>query len=56
MNVTDAVMDRRSIRAFTDEPISLPTLFTVLKRARWALSGCNIQPWLWIGVESRPPL
>ncbi|MCT8001986.1 nitroreductase [Sphingomonas sanguinis] len=45
MNVAEAVTSRRSIRAFTDEPVSLETLRRVLDRARWAPSGCNFQPW-----------
>jgi nitroreductase len=45
MNITEAVASRRSIRAFTDEPISLETLRRVLGRVRWAPSGCNFQPW-----------
>jgi nitroreductase len=45
MNITEAVASRRSIRAFTDEPVSLETLRRVLDRARWAPSGCNFQPW-----------
>ncbi len=45
MNVTDAVMTRRSIRAFTDQPVDLETLRRVLDKARWAPSGCNFQPW-----------
>ena len=45
MNVTDAVLSRRSIRAFSDEPVSLDVLHRVLDKARMAPSGCNFQPW-----------
>jgi nitroreductase len=45
MNVTDAVLSRRSIRAFSDEPVSLDVLRRVLDKARMAPSGCNFQPW-----------
>ena len=45
MNVTDAVTTRRSIRAFTDQPVDLATLTRVMDTARWAASGCNYQPW-----------
>ncbi|MEJ2408101.1 MAG: nitroreductase [Novosphingobium sp.] len=45
MNVAEAVVTRRSIRAFTQEPVSLETLRRVLDRARMAPSGCNFQPW-----------
>jgi nitroreductase len=45
MNVTEAVTTRRSIRAFTDQPVDLATLTRVMDKARWAASGCNYQPW-----------
>ena len=45
MNVSEAVASRRSIRAFTQEPVSLETLRRVLDKARMAPSGCNFQPW-----------
>lgn len=45
MNVTEAVMTRRSIRAFTDQPVDTEVLRRVLDKARWAPSGCNFQPW-----------
>lgn len=45
MNVTDAVMSRRSIRSFTDQPVDPEVLRRVLDKARWAPSGCNYQPW-----------
>ncbi|KQZ46670.1 hypothetical protein ASD54_21930 [Rhizobium sp. Root149] len=51
MTVADAVTTRRSIRAFTDEPISLETLTRVMEQARWAPSGTT-EAWLpW-----RPPV
>jgi nitroreductase len=45
MKVTEAVTTRRSIRAFTDQPVDLATLTRVMDKARWAASGCNYQPW-----------
>ncbi len=45
MNVAEAVMTRRSVRSFTNEPVSLETLQRVLETARWTPSGCNFQPW-----------
>lgn len=45
MDVTEAVLTRRSIRAFTPEPVSLQTLRRVLDKARMTPSGCNFQPW-----------
>lgn len=45
MNVADAVLTRRSIRSFTDEPVSQETLRRVLDLARWTPSGSTFQPW-----------
>jgi nitroreductase len=45
MNVREAVQSRRSVRAFSDEAISLDTITAILETARWAPSGCNFQPW-----------
>ena len=45
MNVAEAVMTRRSIRAFKDTPVPLETLRRVMDAARWSPSGCNFQPW-----------
>lgn len=45
MNVTEAITSRRSVRAFTDQPVELDTIRRVMDTARWAASGCNYQPW-----------
>lgn len=45
MNVTEAVLSRRSIRDFADTPVPLETIRRVLETARWTPSGCNYQPW-----------
>ena len=45
MNVSEAVTSRRSVRAFTDQPVELATIRRVMDKARWAASGCNFQPW-----------
>lgn len=44
-SVTDAVLSRRSVRAFSDRPVPLGVLRQVMDTARWAPSGCNFQPW-----------
>jgi nitroreductase len=43
--VTDAVLSRRAIRAFSDKPVALELLRTILEKARFSPSGCNFQPW-----------
>ncbi len=45
MNVTKAVLTRRSVREFLDKPIDLELIRRVMDTARWAASGCNYQPW-----------
>lgn len=45
MDVTEAVLSRRAIRAFADRPVPLDTIRAILDKARWAPSGCNFQPW-----------
>ncbi|MBG0791075.1 MAG: nitroreductase [Desulfovibrionaceae bacterium] len=45
-----AIFDRRSIREFTDEPVSRDDLLAVLEAGRWAPSGLNNQPWRFLTV------
>jgi Nitroreductase len=45
MDVTTALTQRSSIRAFLDKPVSDEQVRTILDAARWAPSGVNIQPW-----------
>lgn len=45
MDVYEAVTSRRSVRGFTDQPVSRDMLERVLNAAAWAPSGSNIQPW-----------
>lgn len=45
MTISEAVLGRRSIRAFSDRPVDLATLRRVMDKARWSPSGCNFQPW-----------
>jgi len=46
MNVNDAVLSRRSIRAFLDRPVAPDIVRRVLQTALRAPSGCNLQPWI----------
>lgn len=45
MSVSEAVLSRRSIRAFKPDAVPLEVLRRVMDKARWAPSGCNFQPW-----------
>jgi nitroreductase len=44
-DVEEAVLRRRSIRAFLPKPVPEPLIRRLLEVARWAPSGSNIQPW-----------
>jgi len=45
MNVTEAVVTRKSIRAFTPEPVTNELVAELLSKAARAPSGGNVQPW-----------
>ncbi len=45
MNVTDAVLARKSVRAFLPDPVSNDTIAKLLTTASRAPSGGNVQPW-----------
>jgi nitroreductase len=45
MTVTEAVLSRRSVRAFLDTPVSLDVIAEILTKASRAPSGGNVQPW-----------
>ena len=44
LHAEDAIISRRSIRAFQDEPVPEALMRRILEAARWAPSGSNIQP------------
>jgi nitroreductase len=50
MNVEEAVRQRKSVRAFKNDPISLDEIRAILDIARHAPSGGNLQPWKMIVV------
>ena len=45
MNVSEAVISRRSIRQFLPDPVDRAVLERVLEKAQRAPSGGNLQPW-----------
>ncbi|MBL4826521.1 MAG: nitroreductase [Spongiibacteraceae bacterium] len=45
MNVSDALQQRRSTRAFLDTPVPTSTLKKLFQTAMQAPSNCNVQPW-----------
>ncbi|TMM50344.1 nitroreductase [Qipengyuania marisflavi] len=54
MTPTEAVQTRRSVRAFTDQPVDRDTLTRVLKKAQRSPSGGNVQPWNAILLTGEP--
>jgi len=53
MELFDALHTRRSIRAFTDEPVSEADLETILRAAMAAPSAVNAQPWHFVVITDR---
>lgn len=49
--VIDVIRSRRSIRAFLERPIPSESLLLLLESARWAPSGGNKQPWVFVVVQ-----
>tara|TARA_R110002167_G_scaffold24538_1_gene86072 strand:- start:88 stop:768 length:681 start_codon:yes stop_codon:yes gene_type:complete len=45
MDVLDAISSRKSIRAFTDQPVPRATIQEILEISQRAPSGTNTQPW-----------
>ena len=51
--VIDTILNRRSVREFTDKPVSKEDINTILNAGRWAPSGLNNQPWRFIVIRNR---
>jgi nitroreductase len=51
MDLFEALKTRRSIRKYTDEPVSEGALEQVLEAARWAPSWANTQCWRFVVVR-----
>ena len=50
MNVKDAILTRRSVRKYKQEPVKEEALKVILEAARQAPSAGNKQPWEFIVV------
>ncbi|BDQ33541.1 nitroreductase family protein [Pseudodesulfovibrio portus] len=48
--VFQAIYTRRSIRKYTDEPVTRDELTAILDAGRWAPSGLNNQPWRFLVI------
>lgn len=53
METAEAIRTRRSVREFTDEPVSDEDTRRILEAARWAPSGLNNQPWRFMKITDR---
>ena len=51
MDVHECIKTRRSMRKYTDDPVSDEKLQKILEAARWAPSWVNLQPWELIIVD-----
>jgi len=49
--VLDAIKSRRSIREFTDDPVSVESLRLIVEAGIWAPSGLNNQPWRFVIIS-----
>ena len=56
MDALEAIFTRRSIRAYTSEPVSEEDLKAILEAAMNAPSASNRQPWHFIVVDDRSKL
>ena len=50
--VINAIKNRRSIREFTEAPMTQDQLHTVIEAGCWAPSGLNNQPWRFVTITN----
>lgn len=53
MELDICIKGRRSVRAYTDEPVSKEHIDSVLEAGVWAPTGMNRQPWKFIVIENK---
>ncbi len=53
MELDVCIKGRRSVRAYTDEPVSKQQIETVLEAGTWAPSGMHREPWKFIVIEDK---
>ncbi len=54
MQLEEAILGRRSIRAFRPDPVPPAVLRSLVDRARWTPSAANTQPWEFTIVGGEP--
>lgn len=56
MEVMEAIYQRRSVRAYTDQPVDKATVEALIKAATHAPSSMNEQPWAFIVIQNASQL
>ena len=51
MDIYEAILKRKSVRAFRDREVSESIILRVLEAARLAPSACNSQPWRFVVLD-----
>lgn len=54
-NVLDVIQQRKSVRAFTAQPVEQAKIHSLFEAARWAPSSINEQPWRYIYATKEQP-
>ncbi len=52
MELLEGIYSRRSVREFTDEPVTDEQVREIIKAGSWAPSGLNNQPWRFVIIRS----
>ncbi len=53
MEALEAIFTRRSVRQYTDEPVSNREIETILRAAMQSPSAVNMQPWHFVVIDDR---
>jgi nitroreductase len=53
MEALKAILTRRSIRQYTDEPVSDQEIETITRAAMQSPSASNMQPWHFVVIDDR---
>jgi nitroreductase len=53
MELIEGIYTRRSVRDFTDEPVTREDLSEIMKAGTWAPSGLNNQPWRFALIQNK---
>jgi nitroreductase len=53
LQLDESIKGRRSVRAYTDEPVSKEQIDEVLEAGVWAPTGMAKEPWRFIIIEDK---